>query len=212
MFLCCCRNFLAFQLQGKETYRNSWIHPKLLLSQFFPLLKSQAQVSSPPLSSSPTCTPVQLLHLSYSPLSSHHGMSTQHAASLVWYEWEDGSTGTVLPQSLTAWVWALELIIAHYLLTPTCIPRHTHPHGKNAISFSMASQGTQSDIHLCLFTSYKSHDLLCPIFYHSTLSHFVQSIFFSCLGLKYLLFLLLRALFPRLHMATPIIQMWKALT
>lgn len=23
MFLCCCRNFLAFQLQDKETYRNS---------------------------------------------------------------------------------------------------------------------------------------------------------------------------------------------
>lgn len=165
---------------------------------------SQAQVSSP------TCTPVQLLHLSYFPLLSHHGMSTKHAASLVWYGWEDGST--VLPQSLAAWVWALELILACCLLTPTCIPWHTHPHGRNAISFSMASQGTQSDIHFCQFTPYNSHDLLCPIFYHSTPSHCVQSIFFFYLGLKYLLFLLLRALFPRLHMATPIIQMWKALT
>lgn len=206
MFLRFCTSFLVFQLHGTEPYRNSWIHPKLLLSHCFPLLKPQAQVSSPLLSSSPTCTPVQLLHLSYFPLSSHHGMSTKHAASLVWYGWEDGSTGTVLPQSLTAWVRALELILARCLLTPTCIPWHTYPHGRNAISFPVASQGTQSDIHFCQFMSYNSHDLLCPILYHSNPSHCVQSIFFFYL--KYLLFLLLRVPFPRLH----IIQMWKAST
>lgn len=146
--------FLLLKPQTQVLSSTALLSPTCNCQESLLVLHVKSNVEeSPPIF--PSGTPVQRLHRDSLPLPSHHGTGAAHMkhssllglvrrlnrarppqASLPEFELWNPRNGRK------------ELILVNCLLTSTCLPWHTHPHGRNAIHFKTASQCTQSNIYL----------------------------------------------------------------